>query len=186
MTSYKYIHKFVLLVFAAAILSGCGSYYHYGLARDTSKVTIKQKDAFFITGDYEFKSILFTSNDGNLTISVQHPLHPIPEPNIFISQIEFSLNEQSSTSYQVQNVQFLHKTDNGNLISPFENGEFSQKELKQTSFHILKYNRYQLSPSLLEYIEITFTYNGDPYTLKFEETIKLVRRWSKLSVVANS
>jgi len=77
------------------MLSSCGFYHDYGLKIGSSKSVLHQDNEFYITDDYEFVSVLYRSEDGLLTITLQHPLHPVPEPEVFISQLAFQLDDSS-------------------------------------------------------------------------------------------
>ncbi|AXI44571.1 hypothetical protein C1J03_00110 [Sulfitobacter sp. SK012] len=62
----------------ALLNSGCGSdFYSYGLKVGSSETVLPQKDGSFIPGDYEFKPVLFISNDKKFTVSIRHPVLPV-------------------------------------------------------------------------------------------------------------
>jgi hypothetical protein len=173
----KLATKFIIFLFPV-FLTGCDSYYHYGL--NSSKAVLSQEDQFYITGDSEFKSVLFISNDKNLVIYIQHPLHPIPEPEKFISQIEFNLINPELGSFQVNAIEFSHQNSKGAVIEPEEDLKISD------SFYVLKYPKTKLPSEIKEVINIRFTYNGKKSRVSFNETVEKVKRWSKLSVLLKS
>ena len=180
------ILKRVFIAIALVSISGCGDYYHYGLESGQSTTTLKQTDSFFITNNFEFKSIIYRSADGNLTIKIQHPLHPIHEPELFISQVEFDLNDASKSSFSVESIDFRHETLEGFKVTPIHKETINMKELEEPAFSVLKYSRDSLTPELVEYVVVTFKYLGETNIVQFQERLQLVKRWSKIEVLINS
>jgi len=181
-----YTTKVFLIGFLICFISGCDNYYHYGINSDVVDTSLKQKDPYFITEDYEFKSILFRSNDENLIIYIRHPLHPIPIPEVFIAQIEIELKDNNFNAVNVENVSFWYETNKNRKVEPFEKFEIPNKNTGKPAFYVLKFHRKDLSPSLHENIKIEFGYKSKSHLIEHSQMIELVKRWSKFSVLINN
>ncbi|MGF1733571.1 hypothetical protein [Photobacterium kasasachensis] len=171
--------KFVICALPL-LLTACGGYYHYGLKVNTSENVLPQKDSFYITDGYEFKSVLFASGDGNLTILLQHPLHPLPEPNKVVSQVEFHLNDNAKGGLTIHSLSFSHQSVDSTVIEPVERRTIGD------DFYVLQYQGSLLPEQIYETVFVNFSYDGSEYQISFREIVKKVKRWNKLHVLLNS
>ena len=117
-----------IVVCAPFLLSGCGSYHGYGAESEGS--LIPQEDEFWTNNGYEFQTILHREENSNLRIILQHPVFPLPEPEILISQ----LGVLDDSNVVIKSAKLEHFTESGVLIEP-ESIETSE------NFHIVKYDR---------------------------------------------
>ena len=163
------------------MLSSCGFYHDYGLKIGSSKSVLHQDNEFYITDDYEFVSVLYRSEDGLLTITLQHPLHPVPEPEVFISQLAFQLDD-SSKVLEVGSIQLTHSTPSGDAILPLEVIDKLQNGNIDFGYYANKYRDNQLGKVVIESVKVTFTYDGKLETIEFNEKVEFVKRWSKFGV----
>ncbi len=177
---YICVPLLVVSMISVLLLSGCSYFRDYGLNRTASSLQHRQTNDFYIKGDYEFKSILFKSADESLIISVQHPLHPLPSPERFISQIEFNLSEIEADSVIIKEVSLVHLDAKGVLVKPTKIRTIPDKSFNQTQFYGKFYTRKSLTKKLNESVHILFIYQGKEYEVNFSEEVRLVKRWNKI------
>lgn len=112
--SPSHVRTLWFLLALAVVITGC-DYRHYGVRRDAASLSFPQTNSHYIKGKYEFQSILFTSPDGKLVVHLQHPIHPMPTPNTFISQIGFELSEPEPKILVVHEAT-LEKTEERSIL----------------------------------------------------------------------
>ncbi|MEH6478184.1 MAG: hypothetical protein V7727_20995 [Sneathiella sp.] len=137
------------------LTSGCGSdFYSYSLKIGSSEVVLPQKDESFITGDYEFKSVLFISSAKKFAVSIRHPVLPVSNQESAIAQVEFDFVDSGNRTFRLNSIEFAHPNLNGEEIVPKESYKIGE------NFYVLKYDSSQFSSKVREIVEIEFNYNG--------------------------
>jgi len=168
-----FLTSLVLLIF------GC-SYYHYGVKRDAASLQYKQTNPYYMKGKYEFQSILFKSADGNLVVNLQHPIHPLPEPETFISQIGFNLSKSEANMLIVKEASLVHLDAKGVKVKPKKTFTIPDRLTNETRFYVNTYSRLSLTSKLTEVVIVRFIYRGKEHEISFREEVRLVKRWNKL------
>jgi len=163
-------------VFGLVLLVANSNYYDYGLKVGSSETVLPQTDEFFITGDYEFKSVLFISSDKSLTVSIRHLIHPLRGQESAIAQVEFDLVGSGDKTFRVNSIEFAHLDLNGAKITPKENFKINE------NFYVLRYDSSQLSNNVREVVIIDFTYDGQQETVAFDEVLERVKRYNKAAL----
>ncbi len=174
-----------LLIALAVVITGC-NYRHYGVRRDAESLTFTQTDSYYITGKYEFQSVLFTSPDGKLVVHLQHPIHPIPTPDTFISQIGFELADPEAQILVVHEATLEHFDATGAKVRPEKTQTIPDSVTQEIRFYVNTYSKSALTETLTEVATVRFLYRGESYEIQFREEVRLVKRWNKMMLLLNS
>jgi hypothetical protein len=173
------------LLALAVVITGC-DYRHYGVRRDAESLTFPQTDPYYITGKYEFQSVLFKSPDDTLIVHLQHPIHPIPTPDIFISQIGFELADPEPQILVVHEATLEHFDATGAKVRPDTTQTIPDRVTQEPRFYVNTYSKSALTKTLTEVVTVRFQYRGEPYEIQFREEVRLVKRWNKVMLLLNS
>jgi hypothetical protein len=170
----------ILSLLSVLIFTGCGYHYGYGVRNDDPSIKFQQNKEHEIAGNFQFESVLFRPVDESFEVIIQHPIYPIPEPDILISQVGVRNLTEEPIDFEFKDVIIRHKNSEDRIINPIKKETITHNGI--ATYYVVKYDRKKMPKELGEEAKVKFDYKGKEYLIAFEADLTWAKRFSKFKI----